>query len=94
MMKQSKPRSSYRRPAGAIGFAALLAVVAFTACSDDDIVGSGNAPADHTISKSGAMHRPGLDNPVANCTACHGADLMGGPNGQPSCFTCHGKRWN
>jgi hypothetical protein len=94
MIGKPKPRSGYRRPAGLVGCAVLLAVVAFTACSDDDIAGSGNAPADHTISKSGAMHKPGLDDPVVNCTACHGANLMGGPSGQPSCFTCHGKKWN
>ncbi|MDH3292108.1 MAG: hypothetical protein OEO20_10805 [Gemmatimonadota bacterium] len=92
-MSRSKPRSGYRRPAGLVGCAVLLAAVAFTACGDD-IAGSGNAPADHTINQSGAMHRPGLNDPVVNCTACHGADLMGGLSGQPSCFTCHGKRWN
>ena len=26
-----------------------------------------------------------------NCAACHGADLRGGANGEPSCFLCHGQ---
>ncbi len=86
---------AHRRPAAPFGRVVLVAFLAFTACGDDDdITGSGNAPADHTISKSGAVHKAGLEDATVNCTGCHGADLMGGPTGQPSCYTCHGKRWN
>jgi len=49
-------------------------------------------PADHTISKDGTMHKPGLDQPLTNCVNCHGADLTGGTVGV-SCYTCHGKKW-
>lgn len=52
-----------------------------------------NLPADHTIRQGSALHAPGLNNPEANCTTCHGADLRGGTEGQPSCFKCHGQKW-
>lgn len=50
-------------------------------------------PADHTISKSGAMHKPGLDTALDNCVSCHGADLLGGNVGV-SCYECHSQKWN
>lgn len=53
---------------------------------------TGNHPADHTINKNGTYHKPGLDNPLANCVSCHGADLKGGTVGV-SCFQCHGQKW-
>lgn len=46
----------------------------------------------HSVNKDGARHAPGLDNPGANCTACHGSDLRGGTVGV-SCFRCHGAEW-
>jgi hypothetical protein len=49
--------------------------------------GGPTAPAGHTLDKSGVMHMPGNDNPLANCTSCHGAGLLGGAG--PSCYTCH-----
>jgi hypothetical protein len=51
-----------------------------------------NPPADHTISQGGFMHKSGLDQPLSNCTSCHGADLRGGTTGV-SCFECHGTKW-
>lgn len=51
-----------------------------------------DAPADHTISKSGAKHKPGLNTPLDNCTQCHGNDLRGG-DVEVSCFECHGNKW-
>ena len=33
------------------------------------------------------MHKPGKEDPLANCTTCHGSDLKGGA--APSCYTCH-----
>lgn len=51
-----------------------------------------DAPDDHTISKSGAMHKSGLKSPLENCVSCHGDDLRGGEVGV-SCYDCHGKKW-
>ncbi|MBI5489342.1 MAG: hypothetical protein HY905_18560 [Deltaproteobacteria bacterium] len=41
----------------------------------------------HTENMSGVMHQPGKEDPLANCTSCHGADLTGGVG--PSCYDCH-----
>lgn len=49
-------------------------------------------PADHALSKDGYMHKSGLNQPLTNCTNCHGSDLQGGTTGV-SCFECHGKEW-
>jgi len=49
-------------------------------------------PADHTMSKDGNMHKPGLNSPMDNCIDCHGSDLRGGTSGV-SCYECHGKKW-
>jgi len=47
----------------------------------------GDAPSEHTKLLSGFWHRPGNEDPLANCTACHGEELEGGAG--PSCYTCH-----
>jgi hypothetical protein len=65
---------------------------AAAACSDDDGTGPENTGT-HTVSKGGVAHAPGLNDPAQNCATCHGADLRGGANGEPSCFSCHGKKW-
>lgn len=51
--------------------------------------GSGTiVPTDHTDLEGGtAKHKPGKDDPLANCVACHGATLRGGL--AKSCYTCH-----
>jgi cytochrome c553 len=51
-----------------------------------------NAPDDHTVSKDGAKHKSGLNNPIENCASCHGDDLLGGSTGV-SCYDCHGEKW-
>jgi cytochrome c553 len=51
-----------------------------------------DAPADHTLNKSGALHKSGLNDPLNNCISCHGNDLTGGTSGV-SCFSCHGRKW-
>ena len=81
-----------------MGVLVLIAAIALPSlgCSDDDDdgpTGPSNAPASHTVSEDGVRHLPGLNDPETNCVACHGADLRGGENGEPSCFTCHGQKW-
>lgn len=88
--------SAYRRrPLRPGVLPALLLVCAVAAsCGDSSTEPDGDPPpANHTVSIGGALHDPGLNDPETNCTACHGATLQGGPDGQPSCFTCHGRRW-
>ena len=82
------------RKIGVFGLVALVAVAPL-GCDEDDEgpTGPSNAPASHTVSQEGVRHLPGLNDPAANCVACHGADLRGGNNGEPSCFTCHGQKW-
>ncbi|MBE0654681.1 MAG: hypothetical protein IH594_12830 [Bacteroidales bacterium] len=67
----------------------LLMLALFIGCENDPKY---NAPADHTISQDGYMHKSGLDLPLVNCVACHGSDLNGGTTGV-SCFECHGTKW-
>jgi len=43
--------------------------------------------------QDGVIHMEGLRDPVNNCTACHGDDLRGGDDGEPSCYSSHGKKW-
>ena len=52
-----------------------------------------NAPAGHTEVHGGAAHMPGLKSPTEQCASCHGSTLQGGANGEPSCYSCHGKKW-
>jgi len=66
--------------------------VASIACSDS--TAPADAPANHTVNMEGQWHAPGLQSPEGACTTCHGADLRGGMDGQPSCYSCHGKKWN
>jgi hypothetical protein len=75
------------------GVMAFLVCLALTAgCSDSSTVPA-DAPEGHTVMKSGVPHKPGLKDPQVNCSACHGAALGGGDNGEPSCFLCHGQKW-
>ncbi len=47
----------------------------------------------HNQSQDGVKHASGFCQPQANCTPCHGADLRGGKNSEPSCTRCHGEKW-
>ena len=76
---------------GAWLLAMTLAFPAF-ACSNSTTVPE-DAPEGHTVVKGGVAHASGLNNPMANCATCHGADLRGGNQGEPSCFNCHGQKW-
>jgi len=60
--------------------------------TDADSKSQFDPPEDHTISKQGALHKPGYQEPMKDCFECHGDDLRGGMV-QVSCFTCHGKKW-
>ena len=73
-------------------FMTIFLFVLAVSCSDDDEYPQYNPPADHTISKDGVMHKTGLEDPMSNCTTCHGADLTGGTS-QVSCYECHGVEW-
>ena len=74
----------------------VIAMVALS-CSGNDSsspVGNNLPPADHTVPQGGRFHAPGLSNPQENCASCHGQDLRGGANGEPSCLQCHGDVWS
>lgn len=71
---------------------AILSFVMICACTKTSDGPQYSPPADHTISKDGYMHKTGLEQPLTNCTACHGDDLKGGAVGV-SCFECHGTKW-
>lgn len=73
-----------------LGVLVLLALM--MGCEDEKNLPKYDPPSSHTISKDGSMHMSGLDQPLTNCTACHGADLKGGTSGV-SCFECHGQEW-
>lgn len=72
--------------------AAVLVLALTFACTKEKTEPTNDPPADHTISKDGYMHKTGLNDPLNNCTACHGVDLTGGTAGV-SCFQCHGTKW-
>ncbi len=66
----------------------FLMAFLFIGCEDTGY----NPPDDHSLSKDGVMHKPGLTNPIDNCASCHGEDLRGG-SAAVSCYECHGKKW-
>jgi len=70
----------------------LAAALILVACGDSPTAPA-NLPADHTVMRGGHFHAPGLNSPQGVCTACHGGDLRGGANGEPSCYSCHGAEW-
>lgn len=53
--------------------------------------GCGRSTPPHNVDKNGVKHAAGLEQPLDNCTDCHGQDLKGGVG--PSCFTCHDALW-
>lgn len=55
---------------------------------------SGFKPLAHDVPLAGVDHASGLCDPVNFCSACHGSDLRGGTNGEPSCYECHGALWS
>ncbi len=74
-------------------FLLVVLFILFTSCSaPSENKSKYDPPSDHTVSKEGAKHKPGLKNPLDNCVSCHGSDLRGGEVGV-SCYECHGKKW-
>ncbi len=69
------------------------ALVLFTAGACGSPTASGNTPADHTNFHGGTPHATNASSATVYCVSCHGADLQGGTNGEPSCFSCHGREW-
>lgn len=91
MKAMFKPGNNMKTHASVKVSVILLAIALFVGCERANDPNY-NPPADHTISKSGFMHKNGLDQPLTNCVGCHGADLNGGTVGV-SCFECHGTKW-
>lgn len=42
---------------------------------------------------SGIAHAPRAELGPRYCRHCHGSQLEGGKNGEPSCLQCHGQNW-
>ena len=76
-----------------VALVGFMAMAGPAGCDREPLVSADIPPLDHTVSLEGADHMPGLDDPVANCRDCHGSELRGGENGEPSCFVCHGPVW-
>ena len=75
----------------AIGFLTAFSLSGL-ACSDSS-TNLANAPEGHTNIKGGVPHASGTNDPLQNCSSCHGTTLQGGTGGQPSCYSCHGQKW-
>lgn len=70
----------------------ILSIFLFQFCNSNvTSPNNSSAPSDHTVNKSGVMHKSGLTSPTSNCVSCHGTDLKGGDG--PSCYSCHNKKW-
>ena len=48
----------------------------------------------HAVNEDGVKHAMNNRKPLDFCVQCHGADLRGGFNNEPSCYKCHGAKWN
>ncbi|MGE0173519.1 MAG: hypothetical protein AB7T49_12050 [Oligoflexales bacterium] len=63
----------------------------FTACSLEEAGPRG--VRFHDTNHMGVFHAAPASKALRYCVKCHGATLAGGPLGEPSCFTCHGVKW-
>lgn len=73
---------------------ATLALLGAAACGSATATApSSNVPANHTERHGGVAHGVGARQATTQCVSCHGATLQGGANGEPSCYSCHGKKW-
>jgi hypothetical protein len=71
----------------------VITVVLFiaTSCSDQE-PRLRNIRA-HTLNFDGVAHPNAASGAERYCSGCHGEGLVGGVNGEPSCYKCHGKKW-
>ena len=76
-----------------LSLVAVIALALLSSSCGSSSMGPGNAPATHTVNNGGVAHAPGFNQPLTNCTSCHGATLRGGQSGEPSCYKCHGQKW-
>lgn len=63
-----------------------------SSCADQDAYSIKKIRA-HDINKLDVMHANPLHSAERFCSECHGQKLVGGVNGEPSCYQCHGKTW-
>lgn len=70
----------------------LFVSLALVGCKDDD--DDDERPASHTENRGGSMHAPGMFQAKQNCTSCHGSTLKGDGDDAPSCYSCHGQKWD
>ncbi len=47
----------------------------------------------HVSAREGVAHAVPMRKAERYCRECHGASLVGGSHGEPSCYTCHGRLW-
>lgn len=71
----------------------VLAMVAVGGCTPDTPTLLDGAPPSHTVVRGGVAHMDGLNGPTNNCSRCHGHQLTGGADGEPSCYECHDRVW-
>lgn len=69
----------------------IVAVVIAFSCSLEE--GPTAEIRAHTINHAGVVHPIGLQRANRYCKECHGENLNGGANGEPSCYRCHGENW-
>ena len=65
-----------------------------TKCHADNWSGAICGTIAHTVNLGGHLHASDYCKPFDSCVRCHGQNLRGGFNGEPSCFSCHGDRWS
>ena len=72
----------------------LLAILFLASLSSCSLEPDGLRPIRaHTVDFGGVAHAVPMLKGERYCQLCHGENLVGGSEGQPSCFQCHGKRW-
>ncbi len=47
----------------------------------------------HEDVRGGVSHALAASHAERYCQYCHGVKLVGGANGEPSCYACHGRNW-
>ena len=83
--------ASLRAAATLRALAAVLVVTLMSACGR--ATEPSGSPPGHTETHGGVGHGVGARQATTQCVSCHGATLQGGANGEPSCYSCHGKKW-